>query len=657
MPAPILDDLRHETRFAMLIARRDVGRRLAAVAMILALCWFAGAGAGAAATALLILAGELSAHLACRQEPPAHGEVPLWLAAWMWLNNIATTVLYLVPALLLAAEPQMPLVLAGFLWLLSVQTNMSNNYAALPFYNWSQLIPAFALGLSFVGLAAGIHWGDGTPVLWALLAGLLVVNGSLMVETIASQAGFERELSQARADARGRLAALEHLTRHDPLTGLLNRQAFDEGLERMLAGQGPDAGPGHGVAVLLMDLDGFKAINDTYSHAAGDAVLAAVGRRLRAVAGEGGLAARLGGDEFALAVGDVGSSEAALALAAEAICQVERPIAHGERTLRISGSIGVGLSDGADGAGGASVAALCTGADQAMYRAKLARRAGGPARAVLYDPAHFPPRPSLEDRRRLAEAIAARDIRPGYQAIVDLTTGRVAGFEALARWHDGDACPAPGEFMPLVAEFGLQGDFLTAMAGQVLRDIAGLVADGLDPGRVSLNIPEIALATISGRQDLVRLLDAVPAARPHIVFEITEDVFIARSAGVIQESVAEFRRLGVGISLDDFGTGFASFQHLRSLEFDELKIDASFVADLGRDPVAEVVVGGFLSMGRGLGARLIAEGVETEAQRRHLVRLGCRYGQGFLFGRAAPLAEARARLLAAADPQRVGGAA
>lgn len=232
-----------------------------------------------------------------------------------------------------------------------------------------------------------------------------------------------------------------------------------------------------------------------------------------------------------------------------------------------------------------------------------------------------------------------------------LGTGAVCGYEALARWqHPTRGLLLPAQFLPAVNELGLQGDFLSAMAQHVFSDVSRMVADGLAPGQVSINVPEVTMATHSGRQDLNRLIAAHPGASGHITFEITEDVFVARAGDMIKDSIAHFRREGVRISLDDFGTGFASFQHLRQLEFDEMKIDSSFVAGLGQDPAAEVLIRGFLSIASGLGVMVIAEGVETSLQLSHLRRMGCTFGQGWHFGKAMPVEEVRIRLFAEAGP-------
>jgi diguanylate cyclase (GGDEF)-like protein len=628
-----LDRIRHETHFAIHIATRDLAKRLSAFCMMLAVCWHGGYRDAVLLLAGFAVAAEVAARIIGLLRPEREEDIPLWMIAAMWTIDVSSAVAYLWPAVLLAGQPSIALMLAGFLWLFGVLVHISNTFLDLPFYNWSQMIPGFAVAIAVFLTAEVQEFGPSPPLDWFIGAAMVIVYAANTVETLTRQKDTQRALDAARAEANTRLRALEALTRHDSLTGLLNRQAFDEAVEGMLARRRP----GQHVGVLLIDLDGFKPINDTYSHAAGDAVLVAVARRLESLAGESGVAARLGGDEFALALPALTSDRAALRLAGYAIREISRPIPFGEKSLRIAASVGIGLS----GIAGDSVAGLCSAADRAMFRAK-----GDPGqRAVLFEPDRFPARPSLEDRRILSEALALGQILPYYQPKVRLDTGAVIGFEALARWeHPTRGTVPPSGFLPQINELGLQGDFLTAITRAVLSDITRWLDEGLDPGQVSVNVPEVALATQSGRADLDRLLTAFPRAVRHITFEITEDVFFARAGGMIQDSIARLRLAGIRISLDDFGTGFASFQHLRQLEFDEMKIDTSFVADLGRDPAVEVLVGGFLSIASGLSVAVIAEGVETEEQRAMLLRMGCRFGQGYRFGRAAPFEETRLRL-------------
>ena len=635
MHALTLEKLRHETRFVSLVSTRDTAKRLASAAMILGICWYAGLGQAVLIMAALILFFEICGKVIAFQMPARDEDIGKGLMAAMWVTNIPSTIAYLLPALMLATQQSIALLLGGMLWVFGVYVHISNTFVSLPIYNWSQMIPAFLTSFAMFWLASGTDFNNSGLSDWAITSALALVYGVNTIETLTQQKDTQIALDAARSEANARLRRLEHLNQHDSLTGLLNRKAFDAALELLLAKR-PTTQP---LAVFLLDLDGFKPINDTYSHKAGDTVLIEVGQRLKMSAGEAGIVARFGGDEFAMAIGSIDSAAAAQDLADYIADLVQQPIHYGERPLKVGVSIGINLT----GQGDETVGGLCIGADQAMYQAK----ADIGKTWVLYDAAAIPKRLSLTDRHLLLQAMTLGQIRPYYQPKIDLTNGAVCGFEALARWqHPELGLRPPSTFLPQINDLGLQGDFLMHMTRQILSDISMMVDDGLDPGQVSINIPEVALATYSGTRDLDGILAAYPLTAGHITFEITEDVFIARSGEMIKNSIKHFRRAGVRISLDDFGTGFASFQHLRQLEFDELKIDTSFVQGLGVDPAAAVLVGGFLSIAAGLGVQVIAEGVETPEQLGHLRRLGGKFAQGYLFGRAMPLDEARILLFA-----------
>ena len=633
----LLDRLRHETRFAIHIATRDLPRQLAAFGMIGAVCWHAGVRGELFVLCGLVLMNEAGARIIRWLQPRQATDIGFGLMAAMWLLSVSGTVTYLWPAILLAGQPSVALLLGGFMWMFGVFVHISNTFSALPIYNWSQMLPAFAMAMGVFWTAEHQVFQPSEALDWWLAAALMVIYAFNTFETMHKQKDTQAQLDAARDQAQRRLAALEHMTRHDPLTGLLTRAAFDEALSQMLA----QRREGWHVGVLLIDLDGFKPINDTYSHQAGDAVLMAVAARLADLAGTGGLVARLGGDEFVLAADSLRSERAAVWLSEQALREIRKPIAWREKSMVISASIGIGLS----GQAGLSVSDLCAAADQAMYRAK-----GSSSRIVAFRPEAFPRRLTLEDRQAMADALRNGQIRPHYQVKVRLDNGAILGLEALARWaHPARGLLMPDDFLPQLNELGLQGDFMTVLTGQVLTDVDALLRDGIDPGRVSVNIPEVALATESGRSDLHRLIALHALAARRITLEVTEDALIARAGVAVQAGISGFRAAGLRVALDDFGTGFAPFHHLRQLEFDELKISPVFVADLGRDPVADVLVRGFLDIAHGFGVDVIVEGVATEDQRKRLIAMGCTMAQGDLFGRAQPLAETRLRLIAEAS--------
>jgi len=629
MSASRLDDIRYQTRIIAQVERRDTPKRVAAAALIVAICWYAGAERAALTLLIVLTCYELVSFAFAYFMPPEGEELPLGYVFSLWLVNLTSALAYLAPSFVLAMQPSTALMLVGFIWLFGVYVHVSNTFAAFPFYNWSLMGPSFVAAFILLYLVAQTDFEHSPPAHWIVAMGAFTVYVFNTIETLNKQKDTQKALALARREATGRLRRLEHLTRHDNLTGALNRQAFDADLAKMLKHRRG----GNEIAVLLIDLDGFKPINDTYSHDAGDAVLIQIANRLHKVAGESGIVARLGGDEFAVAFDGLPSADAAMRLATYVGRAISTPMIWNQKTLRIAGSIGVNVTGALPKGGRDTVGALCTGADQAMYRAKHSPNAA----PVLFKPDQFTPRLSLSDRGALIIAIQNHEIRPYYQPKIHLGTGQVVGFEALARWvHPDGALRLPAQFLSQINELGLQGDFLIEMAKQVMADISTLTKTGLDPGQVSINVPEVTLATQSGLADFERVIANHPDAARHITIEITEDVFIARAAEAIQNSVKQLRRGGMRVSLDDFGTGFASFQHLRQLEFDELKIDSSFVADLGRDPAVDVMVQGFLSIASGLGVAVIAEGVENQAQRQDLLGMGCIVAQGFLFSRALP---------------------
>jgi diguanylate cyclase len=608
----LLPTLQRELIAVMQVSVRDLVKRLTSILPMLLICYLTGDALTVLALAALVLLTEIILLFCQSILPERSEEVSIPLIAVMWATNSVSTFAYFAPAILLAMQPSVPLLLAGFIWIFGVSVYITNTFTALPYYNWSQLVPGFIVVALTMWAAATAGHVSGGGWEWAMAAGIMIVYGSNTVQTLIMQRVTQNALIAARREADARLTALESLTRRDSLTGLLNRRAFEDRVASLIQSRRNGAE----VAVFLVDLDRFKPINDSYSHDAGDQVLIAMGERLAQVAGDTGVAARFGGDEFALAMPGLRTVKEAEAIGARLLASLEEAVNYQGRVLWVGASIGIGMS----GMGNNQVEAICAAADQAMYRAK----SDTSTKVIPYDPHLFAPRVTLQDRTRIVEALETGEIGPHYQPKVNLRTGRLTGFEALARWtHPTRGLLLPGRFLPQIDEVGLQGDFLNHMAQRVLADVTALLDEGLMPGQMSINVPEVTLATYSGRQDLDRLLLRYAAAKPYIIFEITEDVFITRAGDLIQDSISRFRAQGVRISLDDFGTGFASFQHLRELEFDELKIDPSFVAGLGVDPSAEVLVEGFLVHRQAASAsRDRRRGRNRRDQRNRLLELG-----------------------------------
>ena len=616
-----------ESVAALAILHRDTRRRVALMTTIVMLFAYVDMGDAAARLAALALGFEVLCKVVWRMRRNTRGR---WHAATPWATwalCLLHVVPFIYPATQMIGHGTPGLLIVGLVWIFSALLHVGLMFAHLRIYSGS-LTPVLLASITLVLLRATeshefVALGDDLAIVFAML----FIYFAVVVEAMRRHMASFNELETARDFAQRRLGELEHLTQHDPLTELMNRRAFTTALQTALA-RFDTHGP---VSVFLIDLDGFKPINDNYSHAAGDALLRAIGARLRRRLRGRAVVARLGGDEFAILAQPLHEPTRAIQIARMIVAAISEPVEVDQWYLTVGASVGVAVSRGDD-----TVETLMSQADQAMYLAKLDES----DKVRLYDPVTCPQRPSLNDQADIVAAMASGRLRPFYQPKVDLATGRIIGAEALARWqHDDGQILYPGQFLPTIRDLGLQGEFLMHMMETTLRDIGALTARGISPGYISVNLPEVTLATLSGRDALLTLVRKYPMALPHLTFEVTEDIFIARSNAIIQQSIVQFRRMGVRISLDDFGTGFASFKHLRELEFDELKLDTDFVSGLGKDTAAKVLVGGFLDIGTGLNVDVIAEGVETEEQAALLRELGCREAQGFLFSPACPLSD------------------
>jgi diguanylate cyclase (GGDEF)-like protein len=632
MSLSLVDHFTYQTRVAVHVTNRDALKRLCAAMSIMIVCWLFGDRESATFWSAVIVCSELLGRIVNRKVSLTGPPIPFGLCLAIWSVNWLTLWPMLVPAVVLAGHGSDALLVAGLLWLFGIHVHISNSYAALPFFNWSLMVPAFAMTAVLFWQAYLAPSVDSTLLEWGATTVILVVYATNTLQTMSAQKDTLFKLAEARKDADKRLSELEFLTRHDHLTGLMNRRAFEEAATALLPRRSNR--DRNQLGYFLVDLDGFKPINDSYSHKAGDAVLVAVAERLTKFVGNNGAVARLGGDEFATVISGVRNSGQALRLATEIATLIKQPIIVDHKRLEVGASVGVALTSSTHD----TLAGIGSGADQAMYKAK-----NDPGQtACVYDRDSFPVRASLDDRVTILRAMQKQNIAPYYQPKINLDTGFIEGFEALSRWrHPTRGLLLPSKFLPYINELGLQTEFLMRTTGLVLQQIEDWQNEGFDPGEVSVNLPEVTLATLSGRASIMGLIEKFPRARAKLTFEVTEDVFIARSGNLIQESIAALRKAGLRISLDDCGTGFASFKHLRELEFDELKLDTGFVRGLGHDKAAEVLVEGFLGIGRGLGVKVIAEGVETETQRTLLRQMGCTICQGFYYSPAMPHAEAR----------------
>ena len=405
---------------------------------------------------------------------------------------------------------------------------------------------------------------------------------------------------------------LVRLASTDPLTGLANRHRFLTLVtERLAVGE---------TAVLFLDLDGFKQVNDVLGHAAGDRLLQEVAAALRATLGPHDVAARLGGDEFAVlaGAGDRSTADALAVRIAERLADLGS-----EAARRTSASVGVAV------AGAGSAEAQLGDADLAMYEAKAA----GGARRALFRP-DMRHRVTEQDRVRTAleQARTGEGLQLDVQPIVAMDTGTWIGFEALLRWRDGVRLRRPDSFLPLAEQTGL----IVPIGAWVLRTALAWLADRPDASEgISVNVTASQVTAPGFGQLVTSALTAAGVAPGRLTLEVTEQTAVEdleRANGVLQP----LRALGVHVSLDDFGTGFSSLGYLARLPVDELKIDRRFVAGLGIRTEDEALVRAVTGLAADLGLRVVAEGVETAAQMRRLLDRGCLLGQGHHFQAPVP---------------------
>jgi diguanylate cyclase (GGDEF)-like protein/PAS domain S-box-containing protein len=429
---------------------------------------------------------------------------------------------------------------------------------------------------------------------------------------------------------------LHHLAFHDSLTGLPNRRRFHELLGHAVAAHAAATGAGQptpGYAVMFLDFDRFKLINDSLGHDAGDAFLVQVATRIVDHLRPHDVVARLGGDEFAVLVRHVDEEGTVVALAERLMDALKRPFVVAGTELMTSASIGITFS----ALGYTSAEAVLRDADTAMYKAKGA----GKARYALFDASlHTEVADRLRLEGELRHAIDDGRLSVAYQPVYELPRDeagapRLAGFEALVRWnHPMDGTIAPGRFLPIAEEAGLMvrvTDFVLHCACRQLKawqeaspEHAGLTMN------VNVSGHDIAHPALVAR--VSRALVESGVSPQHLCIELTENILMSRVEGALG-TLKELKRLGVLLAIDDFGTGYSSLSHLSTLPLDCLKIDRSFVARLGAGHAEEAVVRSIVLLGSSLGKVVVAEGIETPEQLQRLRRLGCRYGQGYLLGR------------------------
>ena len=475
--------------------------------------------------------------------------------------------------------------------------------------------------------------GPGPPFSWTVLAatlafaltalGLLIVGqfariGGLAVglATVTVLVGMAR----AAMTVTDRLRESERQAVTDVLTGLSNRRHL---VNRLNAAITEADRSGVQVALLLIDLDGFKELNDTLGHYAGDEVLRQIGPRLRALVRHDDTLARLGGDEFAMALvpGDEASASSAALRLREAL---ERSFAVGDIAVHVDASVGIAVfpDHAADALG------LLQRADVAMYEAKRVRT--GHEVYVAARDHHSRQRLSLIGELRTA--IAAGQLHLEYQPQAELGTGTVRAVEALVRWaHPSRGRVAPAEFLPLAEQSGLTRALTEFVLDRALEQIGECRREGFDI-IVAVNLGPADLLDRGLPLEVSRLLDARDFPAPALELEVSENVVMTDPERTV-DALARLREIGVGISLDDFGAGHSSLAHLKQLSVDELKIDRSFVLRMAEDARDAAIVRSTVDLAHRLGLRAIAEGVETQATWELLTECACDYAQGLFLMR------------------------
>ncbi|HEV7526270.1 MAG TPA: EAL domain-containing protein [Acidimicrobiia bacterium] len=426
-------------------------------------------------------------------------------------------------------------------------------------------------------------------------------------------------LSVLQRDRTQQLDRAIALATHDPLTGLPNRTLFHERLDERLALDRP-------IAVLLIDLDRFKEVNDTLGHALGDELLIEVGMRLRPLLGAPDLVARLGGDEFAAFI-EVDDVDDACRRAEEFIARIREPFDIAGLDFDIDASVGIALA----GDRSLTAADLVRRADVAMYTAKEDRTG-----SALYssDRDHYSAE-RLELAGRLRRGIADGELVLHYQPQVDLATGKPVGVEALLRWdHPERGLVSPDEFVPVAERTELIRPLTSFVFSTAIAQAAAWRRAGYDIA-VSVNLSPRNLGEDDLVDSIARLLLTHDLPPSSLVVELTETT-VMTSPGRAAEMMRQLRTIGVRISIDDFGTGHSSLAYLTTLPTDELKVDRSFIQALSTDPNSETVVRAIVDLARSLRLDVVAEGVETEEDADTLRNLGCPTGQGYLYSRPLP---------------------
>lgn len=508
--------------------------------------------------------------------------------------------------------------------------------------DWAALWPAAARKAARAAIATAREGGIGR-----FTKACPTISGELkwwdvVVSPVLGREGQPIKLVAISRDITERREAVERLAwsaNHDPLTRLANRASFHATLESVMS-KATEA-PGH-FGLLLFDLDDFKQINDTLGHDAGDAVLRTFASRLNEALSNEATLGRLGGDEFAAIVPNTSTKEALAATAGAILLRMREPFVHAGNILDCPVTIGGVLFPNH----GRNPDDLLKNADIALYAAKSSRRGA----ATIFDPSH---RAQVQERHSmisLARSAAEQGlIVPFYQPKVLLGDGTIHGFEALLRWHH----PLQGVQLPATIAAAFEDlDLAKAISEKILDQAIGDMRNwlnlGIPFGHVAVNAGAAEFRYDDFGERVLERLERAGVPTACLQLEVTESVFLGRGTECVGRALGLLAEAGVKIALDDFGTGYASLRHLKQFPIDVIKIDQSFVREMEHNEDDAAIIEAVLHLGRSLKIEVVAEGIETRAQECSLQKLGCRYGQGFLYAEALPSASV-VELLSSAD--------
>ena len=422
---------------------------------------------------------------------------------------------------------------------------------------------------------------------------------------------------------------LAHLAHHDPLTDLPNRLLFTDRAEQALASAQLHK---RGCALLLLDLDHFKIINDSLGHNVGDQLLKLLGERLKVLFGPGVTLARLGGDEFAVLAENCSQVVQAAALAQRMLDEMKQPFIFDGHQLFISASIGISLFPN----DALSAEQLLRNADSALFKAKSVGREG----YALYTEeltAHAQNR--VEIASELRRALERQELRVYYQPVHDLHTSRLIGVEALVRWqHPERGLVPPGDFIPIAERTGLIADIDGWVMDQACRQMCQWLADGLPLSFIAINVSSRLFARRELYDQVAQVLHDTGLDPAFLELEVTESA-VMDDLEVALEQLHRLRELGLRLAIDDFGTGYSSLLRLKRLPVQKLKIDQGFVAGLPWDEDDAAIVRVVIALAKSMGMQVHAEGIEQVEQARFLLEQNCDMGQGYWFGRPMPALE------------------